>query len=804
MADNFFKLDQTINFASYGRTEHANKILAQLSVSNSQVGHLLPLLLHYNDPVLPGYIAGLTIQGISNYSAAPIALTLAKQFFNFAPPPSQLRPNHSPHIDGLYTIGSLGSLGQSANSDWDVWVCLTEEKIEQPDTSFTKKCRAIEKWAAQLGVELHLFLVNENQFRQGVKSSINKESSGSAQHWLLLDEFYRSSITLAGKPIQWHQSSINPTVASLDLGEPPGVPAQEYFGAMMWQLYKGIDSPEKSLLKALLLESYFSDFPNTILLSQEWKEQLNGEHFVDHYTLLLNRITTYLLKLGDDVRLNLARECFYLKCAPGLSYLAPNATLSYQQNQLKKLTEHWQFSAEKIAHLDRQSRWRPIDRQQHHQALVLALLKSYQLMKEMAQHHQVDEALYPQELAVLSRKLYSAYQDSATKINRLASQHNSKQTNKYFYLRRGIDEHGKRVWLLLNQAPVFNKDCTIYRDSEIIKLLGWVCINQLISSDTQVRLPADIDAKKINQAMALVNRCFSKQRPATKSSLIQANQIEQVLVLINMQGDATIEFNGQTQIMDWYVSNIFSIGREKHSLVSSIELIYRNSWDEHHAVSFSGDTAILAMLCHLFTLIKPSDKAPQFDIISLSEKHQSLLRDNVLFTINECLSIIKKSSKHGIQVKSMIVAGKLYGLFFQQEQVEYKEISSALELYQKLSTSALTQLPNSQPTTSKIKRIIYEHGSIGYVQFFLERKKQGIKVYILDEHNNLSSYWQNELDEQQLVKEIYRFYTFTKEQQNVNLERLNISFNLPQFNKIRLQSGVILIEPLDQQADELF
>jgi len=805
MTSSFFALDPDLNFTGSGRTAHVDKILNLLSTSNSHLGHLLPLLLHCNTPSLPGYNPQLKISGIVNYTPGPVALSLAKQFFNFSPDTAPtLLSDSTPQIDGLYTIGSLGSLGQSANSDWDVWVCINAIDLEHPNSDFENKCLAIEQWAAQLGVELHLFLVNEDQFRDGVKSTINKESSGSAQHWLLLDEFYRSSITLAGKPIEWLQIDQNKSVATLDLGEPPKVPAQEYFGAMMWQLYKGIDSPEKSLLKALLLESYFSDFPHTTLLSQQWKEQLVDGLFVDHYALLLNRISQYLHKLGDHTRLNLARECFYLKCSPRLSYLAADASLSYQQSQLKILVQEWGFNDDKVVHLDRQSRWRPLERQQHHQALVFALLQGYQSMKKMAHQHRVDEALYPQELAVLSRKLYSAYQNSATKINRLATQHHSKQSNKYFYLRRGLDESGDRAWLLLNQSPVFDKDCTIYRDSEIIKLLGWISVNKLISRDTQIRLPADINNKKINQALTHINRCFGQQRTATKNALIQANQIEQVLILINMQDDATTTFNGQTQIMDWYISNIYSIGRDKHSLISSIELIYRNSWDEHHAVSFSGDCAILAMLCHLFTLIKPSDMAPQLEVVSLSNKHQPLLRDNVLFTVKECLSIIKKSNKHGVQVKSFIVAGKLYGVFFGQDQVEFKEISSAVELYKKLSISALAQLPNSQPTTSKIKRIIYQHGSVGYVQFFLERKKKGIKVYILDEHNNLSSYWQDELDEDQLVKEIYRFYTFTKEQQNVNLEQLNISFNLPQFYKVAQQSGVIIVEPLNQQADELF
>jgi len=802
MTENCFTLAQDINFTSYGRTDHVNNILSQLSTNNSQVGHLLPLLLHLNQPQLPGYIAQLNITTIVNYAPSHTAVTLAKKFFNYNA--SAELTNFPPMIDGLYTIGSLGSLGQAAKSDWDVWVVVKESNATTQQDIFRKKCLMVEQWAAQLGVELHIFFVNEDQFRQGVKSGINKESSGSAQHWLLLDEFYRSSITIAGKPIQWHLPISQQNSQTLNLGEPPAVPAQEYFGAMMWQLYKGIDSPEKSLLKALLLESYFNDFPQTILLSQEWKEQLVAENFVDHYALLLNRISQYLIKLGDHARLNLARECFYLKCAPQLSYLTETTVLSYQQAQLKLMTEQWGFSQQKIHQLDRQNRWRPIDRQQHHQALVSALLQGYQSMKKMAHTHQVDEALYPQELAVLSRKLYSAYQDSATKINRLASQQHSKQSNPFFYLRRGIDENEKRVWLLLNQAPVFNKDGTIYRDVDIIKLLGWISINKLISADTKIQLPADINGHKINQALSHIERCFSQQQPATKNALIQANQITSVLILINMQDDATTKFNGQTQIMDWYINNIYSIGRKKHSLVSNIELIYRNSWNEHHAISFSGDNAILAMICHLFTLIKASDEAPTLEVVSLSEKHQPLLRDNVLFTVEECLSIIKKSNKNGIQVKSLIVAGKLYGVFFGQEQVEFKEISNALELYKELSTSTLAQLPNSQPTTSKIKRLIYQHGSIGYVQFFLERKKQGIKVYILDENNILSSYWQDELDEEQLVKEIYRFYTFTKEQKNVNLEKLTISFNLPQFNTVVRRSGVIIIEPLNQQAEELF
>ncbi|MDP2559545.1 class I adenylate cyclase [Psychrobium sp. 1_MG-2023] len=784
------------------RSRHIGLMLDKLTSQNKQLGELLPLLIHCNDPCLPSYDPDIPLCQISHYTPSIKAQQLAQSFFNF----QYHSVKAEPLIDGLYTIGSLGSIGQSCNSDWDVWLCINDNNNEEINRKIAAKCYLIEQWAEQLGVELHLFIVTTNQFKQEIKSSFDKESSGSAQHWLLLDEFYRSAIALAGKPIAWHTKEQQQATDYLDFGQPQPIPAQEYFGAMMWQLYKGIDSPEKSLLKAILLESYFNDFPETTLLSQQAQQQLKKGKFTDHYLLLLQRVSKYLIEQQDFERLELARECFYLKCAPGLSYINNADDYDYQQKILAGLTEQWGFTHKKICHLDRCERWSPVDVQHHHQALVSALLKSYQFMKKMAQTHHVDEALYPQELTVLSRKLYSAYQESATKISRLPQQHKARTSTNELFFRRGLDKQQQRQWLLLNQAPVYGKNTIIHEDKKIIKLLAWAAVNQIVSSKTQIKLPIDIaqESHKVNQAIHILSDEFAVKSQATKSALSQASRVEKVILLVNMCRDNTTSFHGQSQIMDWLISNIFSIGSKKHSLVSSIDLVYRNSWNEHHAISFNGDLAILKMLCHLISLIRPADPTPDFSVHSLSAQHDVLLKDHVLFLLKECIAINKKSSKQGIQVKSLVVAGKLYGLFFQQDKVEFKTISSAVELYQQLSKAPLTQLPHQHQTTNKLTRIIYEHGSIGYVQFFLEQQTAGIQVYILDEHNHLSSYWQDQQTEEQLIREIYRFYTFTKEQQNITQEKLAISFNLPQFNRITQNNSVILIEPFDRQADEIF
>ncbi len=44
-----------------------------------------------------------------------------------------------------------------------------------------------------------LFFINAEEFRQGKLGDLTSESCGSAQHSLLLDEFYRTSVLLAGK-----------------------------------------------------------------------------------------------------------------------------------------------------------------------------------------------------------------------------------------------------------------------------------------------------------------------------------------------------------------------------------------------------------------------------------------------------------------------------------------------------------------------------------------------------------------------------------------------------------------------------
>ena len=83
---------------------------------------------------------------------------------------------------------------------------------------------------------------------------------------------------------------------------------------------KGIDYPYKSLLKILLLETYSWRYPNTYLISREFKHalltgELNVAHQFDPYLAMLQRVTAYLTERKEYKRLDFCTLLLFIsKC----------------------------------------------------------------------------------------------------------------------------------------------------------------------------------------------------------------------------------------------------------------------------------------------------------------------------------------------------------------------------------------------------------------------------------------------------------------------------------------------------------
>ncbi|RYZ84666.1 MAG: adenylate cyclase, partial [Moraxellaceae bacterium] len=362
-----------LNQARYERTLHV------LSERQQNFLVLLPLLFHVNHPMLPGYIGHHTPAGIHGYTPSKNDIRAAKILARSFTYKRDLADKNNA-IDALYLMGSLGTIAHSEISDIDVWVCHKGNLSTGALAELQQKCLSLSRWATNvIHIETHFFLMNGQTFKEGQQIHLSGESSGSAQHFLLLDEFYRTAVWLAGKlPLWWfvpvqEEKNYSEYTKNLldkrflrssdviDFGGVPAIPTNEFIGAGVWQLYKGIESPYKSVLKLLLLEAYanaqFSE-PLSLDLKQKIYHATPNADELDAYVLVYQRLEDYLLARNQITRLELVRRCFYFKAGRSLSRSSRNSTKSWQRLLLERFIKLWAWTPSQLTLLDNRAYWK--------------------------------------------------------------------------------------------------------------------------------------------------------------------------------------------------------------------------------------------------------------------------------------------------------------------------------------------------------------------------------------------------------------------------------------------------------------
>ena len=286
---------------------------------------------------------------------------------------------------------------------------------------------------------MHFFVFDAGRFRQGQTLSLSDESSGSSQHYLLLDKFYYSGLLVAGlKPLSWRVPSdrdhdydafaANATAKRLinlanylDFGSLASIPAEEFFGAAVWQLYKSIQSPYKSVLKLLLMEAYASEYLDITLLSRRYKQKIEAKEpeldDIDPYILMYTKVEEHLNACGNRTRLEVLRRSFYLKTNERLSQPAPMCgDLNWRREVLTVLTTTWGWSDQQIARLDNRYRWKIGTVLEERRGLINTFKQSYAALSQFARDHSNDSRISERDLHTLGRKLYSALERQPVKV----------------------------------------------------------------------------------------------------------------------------------------------------------------------------------------------------------------------------------------------------------------------------------------------------------------------------------------------------------------------------------------------------
>ncbi|AIN47029.1 adenylate cyclase [Candidatus Palibaumannia cicadellinicola] len=394
------------------------------------VYNLIPTLLHFHHPMLPGYFNGNVPHGICLFTPDKSQRVLFHKVIHNT---RHLLVAHSEQpITGVYSMGSTSSIGQNYSSDLDIWICHKSWLNNEERAQLQCKCALIEEWATQKGVDVSLFLIDENSFRSSENINIGNQNYSFTSNTLLLDEFYRTAVRMGGKRIIWNivpgekEAHYDEYVLSLynhgalspnewlDLGGLGTLSVEDCFSASLWQLYKSIDSPYKSVLKTLLLEAYSWEYPQTTLLAIHIKQRLHNNEIVsyglDPYCMMLERVTYYLYQINDMTRLDLVRRCFYLKACEKLSQSLSG--IAWRRKIIMHLVQMWGWNSERLCILDNQINWKMNQMRTVHKELLDAMMQSYRKLMNFASSNKLNVNAHSKEILLLTSKskLYAAFE----------------------------------------------------------------------------------------------------------------------------------------------------------------------------------------------------------------------------------------------------------------------------------------------------------------------------------------------------------------------------------------------------------
>ncbi len=527
-------------------------------------------------------------------------------------------------------MGSTGTIAQSSSSDFDLWLCHAPGLGAVRRQQLQQKATLIEQTAAGRGLELHIFLIDPEEFRHGCKAKLSLESSGSTQHSLLLEEFYRSAVLLAGRyPLWWlvppdqeldyRRYADNLLLQRfvkagevLDLGGLEQVPADEFFGSALWQLYKGIDSPYKSILKIFLMEAYSRDYPHPLWLAQQAKAAIyvdvTDPDQLDAYILLYRRVEAYLAGIDDHERLELARRCFYFKVGEQLSR---NTSLRHWRRQaLLQLTRQWGWSQADLQMLDSRAEWKIDQVIKERNLLVGVLSRSYRLLTDFARSYADQSRIDPKELNLLGRKLYTALDHRPGKIDFINPGISRNLAESHLSLHRRPSRDRSLAWMLY-QGSADEAQAAEQRPikitSHLIEMLLWSHVNQVWDQRTLLSLYPEDCAVSRNELLelrrSLVN-LFPGQQPVSvdMKALARPAAAIRVALFINIGTDPLehLSRSGKQLTSDRYDPLSFSSART--NLAIDLEELQQTSWGELLITRREGQSGLLDSICNALNM----------------------------------------------------------------------------------------------------------------------------------------------------------------------------------------------------------
>ena len=765
----------------------------------------LPLLFHINHPRLPGYSAVEAPSGICDYTPTERALAGANRYVSRFEYKKRAMARYE--LLSMFLMGSSGTVAYSKKSDFDIWLCYQPGLSAEQLVLLQNKAAAIEHWAEGQELEVHFFLMNAESFKQGTIVDLSSESSGTAQYYLLLEEFYRTSLLLAGRYPAWWLVPVEQERAGhydaylhdlysrrivnegecVDFGGIPTIPAEEFFGAALWQLFKGIDSPYKSVLKLLLMEVYASQYPDIELLCQRFKESIYAGEFdldrLDPYLMLYRRLEEYLLQRDEHERLDLVRRCFYFKVNQKLSQPEP-AQYDWRRELLRSMTNAWGWELGCLVLLDDRSGWKIRQVLKERGSLVKELTYTYQFLSDFGRRYTQLSAINKYDLNALGRKLYAAFERKTGKVeivNRGISEDVRETVLTLYQLRQAGRDGG---WALLadgdsGKSSDLSSMVALKRGLNVVELLAWGYFNGLLTAATFIKISRH-DSHLRSQEVVDFVREFERLVPAGQvleakvEDLGKAAYTEQAVIVVNLGCDVMTAHLRNGQHLASNRTDAFSYGGLLENMVKGVDIIALNSWKEVMTYHFEGGDSAFKCLSGYFKLMPPGKGVvpPIPKVLCFSSNHRHTIQQRIE---RLCVDLVECFYGEEASLGNryvMHVDRSYYVLYFDGDTLSYHAIPNygELLLYLGRGRQSYGQVVIDRLALQEtLLPLIYTFNKPSVVQLFYRENGKQVDVYVLDENGSLFHQEMEFIEGELLLGRFHRFLDAVMQRQQCQL-----------------------------------
>ncbi|CAK0772032.1 adenylate cyclase, class 1 [Gammaproteobacteria bacterium] len=789
--------------------ERLNRTQESLRMRQREFLPILPLLFHINHRLLPGYVSQSTPCIVSQYQPSSQAMEAARQFSKTFGFNKHLLPTKA-SIYGLFVIGSAGTVAHSEKSDLDIWLCHDPALSKADLQELSKKAVRIEEWANTFDLETHFFLMNADTFRSGETVDLSSESSGTAQHQLLLEEFYRTSLLVAGRVPAWwlippnqernYETYLKTLVEKrliseedfLDFGSIGHIPAEEFFGAALWQVYKGVDSPYKSVLKILLMETYAEEYPNLDLLCARYKKALYSGvvnlDLLDPYIILIEKLEDYLAKQNNPARVELVRLCFYFKIGLLLSTVPENERSHWRSALMEALVNRWGWDEKYISFLDSRKNWKMVQVVKARQSLVKELSDSYLFLSNFARENASLLQISQHDLNILGRKLYAAFERKPGKMEMINHGMGSNLFETHLTLEQVVMQDGKEGWKFINPSQASKPEETLDAEESgalkyglsVISLLTWFHFNQVINPRTVVTVhlrPTSSDSVGQPRVHVLsskevhaITQTLQDFVPGGKFKHLEIETLKQPphimkAIVFSDVGMDPLAYYGRTgsEIIsgrnDALRYSSFSI-----NLVCSVDLIVITSWHEVYCFSYTESTAILDSLVQYlrWNLENKLPDPPIPKAYSFSSSYGSSIMRRVAELYQDVVPFFTSGAPKSSLRYVLACGADHYVLYVENNALQYAKKESILELQKALAAPASDFMRvqiDRRALTDTVLPTIYKVNQKNAVQLFYQVTGNMVNIYVLDEHGSLFFQRTTFYDENILMGHFEDFFT---------------------------------------------